>query len=57
MFYPNKGFNLISTLIWGKKKHSFFENKKKGKISIFLSVEKGFYERIIGEIIALPHAK
>jgi hypothetical protein len=28
------------------------ENKKEGKISIFLFVEKSFYERIIGEIIA-----
>ena len=33
------------------------ENKKEGKISIFLFVEKSFYERIIVEIIALPHAK
>ena len=52
MFYPNKGFLLICTLIWGKKNILSLKIKKKGKISIFLSVEKGFYERVIGEIIA-----
>jgi hypothetical protein len=44
---PNQG-NRHAYL--GKEKHSFFrmnfylENKKKEKISIFLFVEKGFYE-------------
>ena len=35
----------------------YLENKKEGKISIFLFVENSFYERIIVEINALPHAK
>jgi hypothetical protein len=42
----------------GKKNILSLKIKKKGKISIFLFVEKGFYERIIGEIIAVvvkPH--
>ena len=54
MFYPSGGFNQIDTLISGKK---IVENKKERKISIFLFIEKSFYEGIIIEIIALPHAK
>jgi hypothetical protein len=36
-----------------KKKNLSLKIKKKGKISIFLFVEKDFYEHIIGEIIDL----
>jgi hypothetical protein len=55
---PRQGNLSIQTRLSREKKHSFFENKKeRKKYPIFLFVEKGFYERIIGGIIALPHAK
>jgi hypothetical protein len=58
MLYPDKGIFQYKHAYLGKEKHSFFENKKeRKKYPIFLFVEKGFYERIIGGIIALPHAK
>jgi hypothetical protein len=55
---PKQGIQFNQHADLGEKKNILsFKIKKKGKISIFLFVEKGFYERIIGEIIALPHAK
>jgi hypothetical protein len=54
---PKQGIRFNQHAYLGEEKHSFFENKKKEKYPIFLFVEKGFYERIIGEIIALPLAK
>jgi hypothetical protein len=50
MFLQGIQFNQHAYL---KKKNILsLKIKKKGKTSIFLSVEKGFYERIVGEIIA-----
>jgi len=43
--------------LFTQNRDSFFRKQKEGKISIFLFVEKSVYERIIVEIIALPHAK
>ncbi len=40
-----------------RERKNILSNKRKEKYPIFLFVEKGFYERIIGGIIALPHAK
>jgi hypothetical protein len=48
---PKQGIQFNQHAYLRGKKNSFFVNKKKGKISIFLFVEKGFYEHIIGEII------
>jgi hypothetical protein len=53
MFNPARDL-FQSARLSGERKNilSLKIKKKKGKISIFLFVEKGFYGRIIGEIIA-----
>ncbi len=47
MYLPNEGFVSSSMFIWEKKNILSLKIKKKGKICIFLFVEKGFYEHLI----------
>jgi hypothetical protein len=53
--FTQRGIRFNQHAYLGKEKHS--REKKERKNIHFLFVEKGFYERILGEIIALPHAK